>query len=354
MIHKFTNVPVATYQDHLTYGPVYTNFNDHVQLHHWRSDHPEQVEPVVDTNNLKVVDQPLCWGGVIHGHFGHMLTEYGSRFVQYRELVKQTGAKICMVVKPRNKRKVLKEGLLPAPFKDLIKFYGYSAEDIYVVHGENICASELYSVSEAETLNQRHHTDEQYLNLLDQNNPTLETDHGNMYYVSRSKMNIYSGRYSGERYVEQYLEHHGFKTIHPQLLSYKEQIDLYNNANKLIFCEGSAVFGTLPLGRMDCDTLIIRRKNFPFRRFGYFQLHGRMNSLNYISLGDGDYMVKPEGHHFEDKTADSCLGVPCTGFIRSLNQWLNSVSVDIKSDAYDECSFVNCIENDLDLYYNNT
>ncbi len=75
-------------------------------------------------------------------------------------------------------------------------------------------------------------------------------------YVSRRKL----GDISGEEAREALLEGHGYRVIHPETLSFADQLAAYNAANSVLLAEGSAVHVFAMVARADQRCGIIQRR----------------------------------------------------------------------------------------------
>ena len=81
-------------------------------------------------------------------------------------------------------------------------------------------------------------------------------------YVSRVKIPYGLGKPIGEKYFEAFLESNDYRIFYPELYSVNEQLTLYANAQKIIFCDGSALHSCILLYDLKADiTIVARRKN---------------------------------------------------------------------------------------------
>ena len=83
-------------------------------------------------------------------------------------------------------------------------------------------------------------------------------------YVSRSQMtgsarNGY-GRPMAEPLFERYLESQGYRVFHPQRHSVAEQLSVYSQARKLVFCDGGAIHGCVLLPDLAADVAVVARR----------------------------------------------------------------------------------------------
>ena len=82
-------------------------------------------------------------------------------------------------------------------------------------------------------------------------------------YVSRTKMGIESGRIIAERLFEEYLKSNGYKILYPEFYTFFQQLTIYSNAKKIIFCSGSPVHTCILLPDLQADVAIIARCQHP-------------------------------------------------------------------------------------------
>lgn len=85
-------------------------------------------------------------------------------------------------------------------------------------------------------------------------------------YVSRSR-HRFSGSYLGESYVEEALAAVGFTVIYPEAVPVGELVNHFENAESLIFAEGSAIHVLEICGRIDASVFVIGRRTGVEARF---------------------------------------------------------------------------------------
>jgi len=79
-------------------------------------------------------------------------------------------------------------------------------------------------------------------------------------YVSRSKLPLPQGGIVFESKLEAMLEEQGYKIVNPESLSIADQLDLYFNAEDLVFAEGSAMHLYALVGNPNQKTFIVWRR----------------------------------------------------------------------------------------------
>ncbi len=78
-------------------------------------------------------------------------------------------------------------------------------------------------------------------------------------YVSRSKLPGNQGLIIGESLFEEYLISEGYKIFYPEKFDLYQQLTIYKNAKKIIFCGGSAPHACILLPDLQADVAIILR-----------------------------------------------------------------------------------------------
>ncbi len=98
-------------------------------------------------------------------------------------------------------------------------------------------------------------------------------------YVSRAGM---PARFAGEAFLEEALARCGVHVVRPETISLDVQLSTYASAERLIFAEGSAVYGPLLMGRSLADVVVLKR--FREGRLGKPMLEPRAQSLRYYPV----------------------------------------------------------------------
>ena len=82
-------------------------------------------------------------------------------------------------------------------------------------------------------------------------------------YVSRSRLPASSGRPIAERQFEEYLTDNRYTVVHPEYLSLDEQLTLYERADRIVFCDGSALHTCVLLPNLTAELAIVARRRDP-------------------------------------------------------------------------------------------
>lgn len=88
------------------------------------------------------------------------------------------------------------------------------------------------------------------------------------------------GNILGSSYVESVLERAGFWVFRPEEYPYSFQLHVYNQANVLVFIEGSAIHGASLLGRDMLDNVFILARRPSASGNFYSELVGRCKNIN--------------------------------------------------------------------------
>jgi hypothetical protein len=126
-------------------------------------------------------------------------------------------------------------------------------------------------------------------------------------YVSRSKLPIDAGRVIGETLFEEYLISNGYKILYPERYSLFQQLTIYNNAKKIIFCSGSAVHTCILLPDLKADVAIIARAKWQCPDDNLFlmqQFQGYGKDVLGIDTLRGQYQFEQFESNFEHALAE--------------------------------------------------
>lgn len=98
-------------------------------------------------------------------------------------------------------------------------------------------------------------------------------DRADKIYVSRSRMPFHLGKLIGESRFEKFLEREGYLIFHPQDHTLYEQLNVYRQAKKIIFCDGSAVHTCILTPDLEASVAIIARRRDS--RWNYQEITGQ-------------------------------------------------------------------------------
>ena len=289
-VQKFRNVVVIPLlkkdaDERQISGPIWPDWETQISARHCRYGAPMDLCPSEPENIEIEVDEPLIWGGDMHEHFGHYISEYASR--------------ILVSLKVDGKKKILfgcqalplaRTGLFgdaPDHFQQITNWFGLPPERIMFCT-ETMRVSELWVMPQTEQIVDLHRPEHQlavsdaYLDLLDENtrrNRLVPEEHETVF-VSRGKLPIKLERHGASEYLDTVLQKLGVFVYYPEENTLEDQLAVYAGAKQLIFVEGSSVHGMQLLGRVDCAVTILNRRMHA--RMAKANIEPRCKSLNYI------------------------------------------------------------------------
>ena len=257
---SFKDIPVTPFVDLLMArqgrsahkgGPAWTDFESQLFARHCRDgvavDHcPNACIPGT------VLRGDHAWGGPIVGHYGHQLSEFSMRYVptlvewpQARFLVSsvqgQTTSENC-----------------PRFFLRILDWLGVS--DVKFVQ-EPVLVRNLHVVAQAEQLRAVGPSPWHLSRMNTLTETRLGVPKGDSMqrriYVSRSKQ---KSKIAGEAYVERLLHAVGFMVVYPEEHDLFDQLRMYRQAEKIVFCEGSALHTLQLLGEGLGEVLVLNRR----------------------------------------------------------------------------------------------
>lgn len=262
-------------------GPVLTS-SEFQSLRHFRSG------KIADRFDLEAayparLDGEWNYVGLVHDHFGHVMSEMIHRIVSSRSIF---GNDRWIAVAARNSPSLLFDDVNPAA-KSAFEFLGLNCNNLLLINQNtiieqlNICQQGAHLAGEP---------DPDYLmELGSYSNAKLESMFGAIprpkkLYVSRTGIPHGGGNILGERYIAELLAQDGFTVFHPERYNLSQQMDFYRKAEVIVFSEGSACHGTELLGpaalknvyliqrrprtgyRFDC---VLRPRSLVYERFRF-------------------------------------------------------------------------------------
>jgi Glycosyltransferase 61 len=193
------------------------------------------------------------WGGVLHGHFGHFLTESTGRLWAL-DTIKADVAGLVFVAK----RDV---GAEMKPFhKTFLELLGVhlpvkiitepTTIEMLEVPGQGFGIGPLASGTDLfRTFIHRHFA----VDVVPQG--------GDKLYISRSELSVTLGGIVEEVRLERYLAACGYEIFHPQNFTLQDQIARYKAARKIVALDGSALHLLAMVGTADQTVVMIKRRN---------------------------------------------------------------------------------------------
>lgn len=124
----------------------------------------------------------------------------------------------------------------------------------------------------------------------------IKTQSFDKVYVSRSSLKKDEGGFLGEASLERSLEKEGYHIVHPQNLTIDEQLEVYSNAKKIIFADGSAFHLYVLVASSYQDTFVVWRRNkmasfaFQYQSFVGKDLQGQPTQKGFFQV-DSSYPI---------------------------------------------------------------
>jgi hypothetical protein len=293
---------------------------------HWReADAPSQSGDLptdVDRNTLPILPRGL-YGGIFFDHFGHFLTESIGR------LWAACAPDTCLadlpiyVFEPWNRIDLGNEDYFVA---QILRRLGVDLGRIVPIE-HPVTISELIVPEQKYGLHLLARPPKEFLRFLLKSQRRIEPEAGDMaglprkVYVSRALLDPSRGKVVGEEEFERFLEQSGYHIFHPQEHRLSRQLHVYLNAEKLIFCEGSALHACILLPRLRAKLAIILRRRAS-RIALQFSGYGQQVSLIRSILSERSLGL-PEWHGVTTIDYWECSRLLCEGgFIHGhFDQW---------------------------------
>ena len=228
---------------------------------HFDGDNSQEFPEQKDIRTDIQINHVLFFGGILYDHFGHVLLDSISRLWAY-PLIKELDPYIYFYV-PWDTPKYLEKNnyvyqILKGfniPHKRII----FSAKPAKL--RKVIIAPQKYGYGLCKS------PDKHFMNFLRsftyKKSVPQNFEDADKIYVSRTKIKYGLGKPIGEKYFEAFLESIGYRIFYPEHYKLNEQLTVYSNAAKVIFCEGSALHACILLPDIKAEIAIIsRRKDF--------------------------------------------------------------------------------------------
>ncbi|HJN34925.1 MAG: glycosyltransferase 61 family protein [Prochlorococcus sp.] len=262
-IHEFRHIPVLPFTRWFNPhqgGPLWPNWDHALEQRHCRDGKPNDIPPEVPSDeDLFATGNSGFWCGPIHYHFGHQILEFSTRIPVYVNHLQENQKLIFGTHKNQS------EFLVDQPifFRQILEWYEIPERSVVISATPTIFKTLSCAKQQEQWLDVPGN--ENYIELLSKhaakrlNHPRSK---GLKAYVSRTCLQ--DKTMAGEGYLEEFLAANGFTIIHPEKISLIEQLSTYNDADLLLFSEGSAVHCLQLLGKIKARIAILsRRKNRP-------------------------------------------------------------------------------------------
>jgi hypothetical protein len=291
----FRNVVVVPYENLLTRqrgghdhegGPIWPDWGGQTYARFNRNGIPWDRRPVAEPPTDFYSGRRYVWGGPLHPHFGHGVSELLTRLA----CASRRFPDAFFVFASRKSHPVISIETAPDWFRGLLAWYQIPEGRVLIITSP-VAFESLIAFPQQEQL-EAEGPSEVYLDLLDELVATRlhepgqhlmsEFGAGVLTYVSRAGMKTC---FAGESYLERVLEQSEVNVFRPEKHDITDQMMVYCRSEKLIFPEGSALHGTQLLGRSLNDvSVLVRRAG---QRFCEPFLLPRARNLEYVECSRG-------------------------------------------------------------------
>lgn len=263
-------------------GPCWPSFEHQREVRFCRRGIPEDLQPA-EIEARETLAGTWAWGGPVIGHFGHQLADFSTRLGP--TLAAAPDSRFLFGIQPTLLGRPL--SLLPRFFFDVLEWYGLGRDRVRFVDVP-MRVETLLVAPQAEQLGRQEHgiaPAPAHLDFMDALTAPRLARIPRRYpavYVSRAAQ---IGRFAGEAALEGALRAAGVHVVRPESLPLAEQALTYAAADRLIFAEGSAQFGTLLLGRALGDVVVLQRRTNS--RIAEPLMTPRATSVRYVDICRG-------------------------------------------------------------------
>lgn len=284
MAHQsFSNVLITPYEELLNTpsglsdhrgGPLWPMWDSQVLARHCRNRVPVDIVPT-EVEAEAVYDGKMAWMGPIVGHYGHMIADFSMRM-----LPTVTYEKNAVLAFGKHKHNTFNtiDGA-PAFVGSILDWFDVPRDRTVIIEQPTL-AAEIVVYGQQEQLDNIGPSAD-YLDLLDalsEKKLGSPVKNGRIF-VSRAGQPI---RFAGESYLEFVLGEMNVRTVRPENISLREQLEIYRSAEILLFSEGSALHSLQLLGRGLGDIFILTRR--PGARMITNSLSARAESVRYSDV----------------------------------------------------------------------
>ena len=260
------------------YGPIWPDWDSQTIARHCRGNRPFDTKPERPSSTPIMIDEPIIWGGFLHRHFGHFVSEIASRILQSRR-----DGSTEKFIYAADYGAIRAEGWsrVPGHFLPVVNWLGVKKENITLLKA-HMKARQIEVAAQAEQLG-RTGVGPAYLDLLDENTARnkLVPKAAKHVYVSRARLAPKLGGHAGDLYLVEALSKLGVEIFYPENHPISEQLAVYAGAEHLIISQGSAIHGLQLLGRGMKSISILNRT--PNSILGVANIRPRCENLQYIN-----------------------------------------------------------------------
>jgi hypothetical protein len=215
----------------------------------------------IDRHRLPLLP-PGIYGGLFFNHFGHFLTESLGRLWAVNEADPELVSLPIYVFQLWGKIDLSDDGFFVTQTLQLL---GIDMARIIIIDRPSIITT-LTVPQQKYGFHLAGHPSEDFVRFLRNAQSRISSVEPNLghlrrrVYVSRAQIDPSRGKAAGEHRFQQFLEEQGYQTFYPEQHCLIQQLAVYLNAEKLIFCEGSALHACILLPHIQADVAIILRQ----------------------------------------------------------------------------------------------
>lgn len=232
------------------------------------------------------------YAGPFYNHFGHIMTESIHRLFAFNN--SYDGVVFCSAGHTNN---TIMSQDPPKYFFDILQYFGVSPDKVVILR-------EMTSIEQLDVFEPgsrlQHGATTEYLEKLKEirrrNSLTTDKCLPKKVYFGRSHI-IEGGTLLGESYFLTILLENGFEYIAPEKYSVFEQIQILENAEEVIFLEGSSIYALELIPSINAKVYMLPRR--PYDSFfrphiegkARFNLLGELESM--VRIGNMNRLIRP-------------------------------------------------------------
>ena len=262
---------------------------------------PNDLPPVLPSR----LKGSYLYGGPLKVHFGHVIVDSIIRLWAF-DRERHKGVVFAFFPRPTD--------TVPNWFFDIVSLFGVERDDVYIVR-EPTVVENLEFFEPGSRLGTAPHP--WYLHYLEGLPIVKIHNTPKDIYFGRTHI-LHRGGMLGERYFGQLLEESGFQYVKPELHDIHTQVSMIENADRIVFAEGSSIYSAELLARTNARVFMIPRRKIGERGFaptlrprGSFAVLGNPESLvgeanrhGLIRANGPSYTTDPEALHTDMRRHD--------------------------------------------------
>jgi capsular polysaccharide biosynthesis protein len=228
---------------------------------------PRQELPSLTPDDLRILpylEDTILYGGIVYNHFGHFLIESICRLWAY-DYFKKYNLKIGFYAPWGKPRYLYRNNFVNQVFRG----FNIPLDKIYFLD-RPLRLKQVIVPSQRYGFDHLGQPDHEFLEFI----RSFHFDFGlpkafagaEKIYVSRSKLPISAGRPVASEIFEKYLAANGYQILHPEQYTLYQQLSILKNAQKIIFCDGSAVHSCILIPDLTAQVAVISRRRDPLQR----------------------------------------------------------------------------------------